>query len=116
MNGPGPPSSIDGVRLCLDPEVTVAAYGEMVGARIEGIANFIKCRLVERYIAPIHKSKKLNGFLMMASACLLIETMESFRQGREHTKEHGAGERAFRSFFEREKAFSAFAPLTKEFY
>ncbi len=107
----------DDLRLCLEPKVTVSSYGQMVRREErDAIATFIKCRLVERYITPIRKSKKLNGFLMMASACLMIETIESFRQGREHTKDQGAGKSVFRSFFERERAFSEFAPLTTEFY
>jgi len=51
------------------------------------IAELIETRLIERYIAPFEmKSPNKSGFSMMAIACLLIETIDSFREGVDDTR------------------------------
>src|SRR6266849_1700651 len=68
----------------LSSSVTVGEYRRMEKAKcICGLAEFIRQRLSERYITPltaIHRTMK-NGFHTMAISCLLIETMEAFREG-----------------------------------
>jgi len=103
-----------------------------------GLTDFIRQRLSERYIAPLQAvpRKKKHGFLMVASACLLIETLESFYQGWDRTDQGiprrdildackpadskrstvSAGEIAFCYFFQREPAFSSLRPHAHDFY
>jgi hypothetical protein len=87
-----------------------------------GIANFVFKRLSERYLIPLENvpSEFKNGFSLMANACLLIETYESFRQGWEDTShnEDRSSERRipFKSFFSREVGFSDFKYESYNFY
>lgn len=71
----------------------------------KSIIDFIYHRLNHRYIKPLmHIPEKYkSGFLMMASACLMIETLQSFYSGKMSTK--GASAKAFEAFFERGKNF-----------
>ena len=81
------------------------------------VIDFIYHRLSHRYITPLlHVPKKYkSGFLMMASACLMVETMESFNKGKQETK--GEGKRVFKDFFTREKQyFPGFADNSDNFY
>lgn len=95
--------------------ITVGDYKNMV-ARMDknGIASFIKQRLTERYIDPVLQSNKQHGFSIMAQACLLIETYESFRQGWQDTE--GKKKKPFELFFTREGRFAAFAEYHGDFY
>ena len=86
------------------------------------IVDFIYHRLHERYIEPLLHvpCNYKSGFLMMASACLLIETMQAFYSGRNETRDEngrGNGEKSFREFFERESNFfPGFADEEVDFY
>ena len=121
----------------LSSKVNVQRYREMEAAKDrDGLSNFIEERLLERYVDPLQTSTKKHGFLMMAAACLLIETLESFYRGWPDTngqirrediedpcKPAGAGrtrvsrgEVAFCYFFQRESTFSPFRPHAHEFY
>jgi hypothetical protein len=65
------------------------------------LIKFIDHRLRGRYITPLQNVKPRkyrSGFLMMASACLLIETLQAFREGKNES-EIGS-EAAFMRFFE----------------
>jgi hypothetical protein len=124
-------------KVELSSSVTVGRYKEMECAKDRnGLANFIEERLLERYVDPLQTAKKRHGFLMMAAACLLIETMESFYRGWPDTDEPilrgdiedpckpadpgknrvSRGEVAFCYFFQREPAFALFRPYAAEFY
>jgi len=76
------------------------------------MTEFIYHRLNHRYIEPLlHVSppKYRSGFLMMASACLMIETLQSFYTGKKETP-RGQGLNSFKDFFQREtKFFPGFA-------
>ena len=61
------------------------------------IVNFIMKRFTERYIAPVKNSKQKSGFAIMALSCLMIEALESFRNGWKNT--NGKSKKAFISFF-----------------
>jgi hypothetical protein len=126
---------LDEVKL--SSKVTVRRYREMEAAKDRnGLANFIEKRLLERYVDPLQTANKKHGFLMMASACLLIETLESFYRGWPDTDEPilrndiedackptdpgrnrvSCGEVAFCYFFQREPTFSTFRPYAHDFY
>jgi hypothetical protein len=83
----------------------------------EGIANFIFKRLSERYLIPLENVPPgfRNGFSLMANACLLIETYESFWQGWDDTS--SKERRPFESFFNREERFKDFKnEYSRDFY
>jgi hypothetical protein len=72
----------------------------------QAIAEMVFHRLRGRYIKPFLFSDRNfedhfnNGFSIMASCCLLIETLESFYKGWEKTQDRG--KEVFESFFRRE--------------
>jgi hypothetical protein len=76
------------------------------------IAQAIKRRFVDRYLAPIQANP--NGFTMMAVSCLMIEALESFNQGLVSTT--GISQRAFQNFFDRVESFAEFRTVCPEFY
>mgnify|MGYP000847671356 CR=1 FL=1 len=80
------------------------------------IADFVYDRFFERYIRPIESSDKndKNGFSIMAVSCLMIESLVSFKNGWEDTKNRS--ERAFRQFLTTEPEFDEFKELSKQFY
>lgn len=81
-------------------------------ARME-IANFIYERHYRRYLKPFEfddrtfKREFKNGFAIMATCCLLIETLESFHRGWKTTD--GRSEVAFLKFFTGDRRFFRFA-------
>ena len=82
------------------------------------VIDFIYHRLSHRYIVPLlHVPKEYkSGFLMMASACLMVETMESFHKGKKETRS-GETKKVFKDFFTREKQFfPGFAEDSDNFY
>lgn len=100
----------------LSSQITVFAYLEMVKQKDkEKIINFIRERFTERYITPLKVDlKKKNGFTIMAIACLMIETLESFYQGWPNTIRKS--QLAFSSFFERNKNFHFIKSFGQSFY
>jgi hypothetical protein len=103
-------------KIKLASKFTIEQYEQMVNdINKEGIANFVFNRLSERYLIPLEKVplKFKNGFSLMANACLLIETYESFIQGWEDTK---APRLPFNSFFRREEGFKDFKYDSRNFY
>lgn len=77
------------------------------------IIDLIYHRFQNRYIKHV---KKINsGFLKMAISCLMIETLESFKLGKNDT--NGKGNKIFKSFFESEEDnFPGFKELHYDFY
>lgn len=82
------------------------------------LVDVIYHRLHRRYIVPLQTIPReyKSGFLIMASACLLIEAFQAFREGLEYTRERGAGEERFLNFFTEDDAFISLAPHAHEFY
>lgn len=80
------------------------------------IADFILERFSERYIIPIENLNKneKHGFSIMAISCLMIESLESFKNGWETSKNRS--EAAFKSFFNSEPEFSDFRTCSSDFY
>ncbi len=76
------------------------------------IASALRRRFTDRYLDPVFA--KPNGFTMMAVACLMIETLESFYRGWPTTV--GKSGRAFEQFFERVDAFREFRHHHADFY
>ena len=96
--------------------ITIDDYLVMVdNAEKESIAELIESRLVERYIAPFEiKSATKSGFSMIAIACLLIETIDCFREGVDDTR--GETKQSFIRFFENEPLFNDFRSRAVDFY
>jgi hypothetical protein len=93
---------------------TVADYRQAVASKDgTAIASAIGRRFRERYLTPVTSGTK-HGFAMMAAACLMIEALESFRQGWSRTDKNGRSPETFRLFFESSDAFKPFRGL--DFY
>ncbi len=98
----------------LSSSVSVPQYIALENSRdAEAILKFIKERFDERYIAPFRNHKEKHGFIMMVSACLMIESLESFHKG---WKKSPNSALAFCQFFDRTTRFSALRGLSGEFY
>ena len=80
------------------------------------LANFIYQRFYTRYLKPFtfgnkkscptFKREYKNGFSMMANYCLLIEALQSFKEGLEESK--GKSKKLFQDFFQQNKNLSIF--------
>jgi hypothetical protein len=100
----------------LSSNTTIKKYRKMEESEDkDGLAKFIYERLSERYIKPVASGEK-NGFAIMACACLLVETMESFQKGWKTTNKKGRGKRAFRQFIQRWPRFSPLVGYEAGFY
>jgi hypothetical protein len=130
--------AIDLNEMDLSSNVTIGRYREMETRKDRnGLATFIEERLLERYVVPLQTAKRKHGFLMMAAACLLIETLESFYRGWPgDTKDKmpsadiddpckpadltrstvSRSEVAFCYFFQREPTLAQFRPYARQFY
>lgn len=80
----------------------------------QGIVALIRLRLTERYVDPVEYSTAKHGFASMALACLLIETIQSFREGLGDTK--GRSKEMFLIFLKHEPGFAIFANIADSFF
>lgn len=103
--------------------VTIQKYNEyVIDKNKELIAEFLYQRLYKRYLKPFefededskYRNDYKNGFSIMANCCLLIETLESFKNGWEDSNRKS--ESAFKKFFTSEQNFKVFEKINKEFY
>ena len=96
--------------------ISVRDYADMIRAKDRaGIAGLIHLRFSERYLEPAMDNPKRNGFAILAICCLMVEALESFRNGWKKTR--GAGGRAvFLGFFEGHDEFKDLRPVALEFY
>jgi len=79
------------------------------------LIELVRHRFYNRYLKHIECID--SGFLMMAVSCLMIETIESFRQGLRDTSGRGVGLQMFKDFFEVEQMlFPGFNSISKYFY
>src|SRR5262249_23282406 len=62
------------------------------------IADAVRRRFKERYLDSIFRDPRPHGFTVMAVCCLMIEALESFRQGWPDTR--WKSQEAFQSFFD----------------
>ncbi len=99
----------------LSSSVTVRRYHDLEKAADRpALARFVVERFDERYFRPVEDSPSKHGFTSMAVACLAIETLESFYQGRPDTKNES--KQMFRDFFERETPLRVFGGGGDWFY
>lgn len=101
----------------LSSTVTVQRYLELEAAGDrEAIARFIEKRFDERYFIPMERRdrSRKHGFALMAVACLVIETLESFYEGLSDTRRVGG--QTFRNFFARNTPLHVFADGGNWFY
>src|SRR5262245_41152829 len=99
----------------LSSSVTVRHYRELVRANNrEALSDFIIERFNERYFWPVQTSARKHGFASLAIACLVIETLESFYQGRGDTRSKSS--QMFRDFFERKTELRVFADANNWFF
>lgn len=84
------------------------------------IADFIVNRLMSRYIVPYQYDKNefkkqfKNGFSMMASYCLLVETLQSFKKGWGDSDRRSG--KAFKQYFTNNKNFPELEGMGTEIY
>ncbi len=103
--------------------ITIADYNNFIkNKNKEKIADFIYNRLHSRYIKPfeykddknIYQTQYKNGFSMMASYCLLVETLQSFKNGWGDSDRKSG--QAFKEFFQDNEDFSTLKNKGKEIY
>jgi hypothetical protein len=95
--------------------VSIRHYRELVATRDgASIADLIQRRFRERYIDSISKGPDVHGFSLLAIGCLMVEALESFRQGWDTTDRRS--EAAFCGFFQAHDEFADLRPLAHEFY
>jgi hypothetical protein len=79
------------------------------------IAALISSRFTERYLAPtLSKQNVKHGFASIAIGCLMLEALESFRQGWPNTKNKSKA--AFCSFFDAHDEFADFRSHSERFW
>lgn len=99
----------------LTESITVARYRELEAANNRvACGRFIVERFHERYFAPALHAETRHGFTLMAIGCLVIEALECFYQGKEHSK--GRSEAMFKSFFERKTGLEGFGAEANWFF
>jgi len=101
--------------------VTIQNYNDLIDTQDKDkIADFFYHRMHSRYIKPFQydnetfKKNYKNGFSIMASCCLLIEAVQSFKNGWETSDKKS--EKAFKEFLQSEKNFKDFNKKEKDFY
>ncbi len=95
--------------------ITVRDYSGMHTAQKQkDIAGLIRLRFAERYLDPALDNPKRHGFSMLAIGCLMVEALESFRNGWKNST--GKSEAAFCSFFQAHEEFKDLRPVAHDFY
>ena len=99
----------------LSSSTTVARYKNLEAANDrEALGQFLVERFDERYFRPIEDSSSKHGFTLLAIACLVIETLESFYQGRPDTRQLST--RMYRDFLARDTPLKVLAGGNDWFY
>lgn len=107
----------DDTLLCWRTQTTVREVNGWLRAGDKAaIGSFLWNRFDERYFAPFKPLtiSERNGFMIMATCCLVIEALEAFRQGWESSE--GRSQLAFCSFLDREAEFHVFKGYAQPFY
>ncbi len=82
----------------LSSSTTVTRYKKLEAANDRAaISQFLVERFDERYFQPVENSTSKHGFTVLAIACLVIESLEAFYQGRPDTR--NVSTQMFRDFF-----------------
>jgi len=88
----------------LSRNTTVAQYRQLEAEKDrEGIASFLHERFTERYFRPLQSMHAPHGFLTMAVSCLLIESIQAFRNGWQGVTEQR--KKPYRKFFKDHPSF-----------
>ena len=102
-------------------KISIRNYYDYINVQSKkDIANLIYQRLYSRYLKlfdfadKTFKSQYRNGFAIMANCCLLIETLESFKNGWEDTLK--LSEKAFEQFFTTDNFFIELKTFENDFY
>jgi hypothetical protein len=96
--------------------ITVRDYSNMIRTKDRaGIAKLIRLRFEERYLEPAMDNRRRNGFAILAICCLMVEALESFRNGWKKTRGI-RGEVVFGGFFQEYDEFNDLRPVAHEFY
>lgn len=102
-------------------KITVRKYYDYLNQKDQnGISEFIYQRLFCRYLKPFlfdnddFKKEFRNGFSIMANCCLLIETLQSFRNGWGDT--HKKSKLTFQQFLTTDKFFTELNTHQDDFY
>ena len=104
----------DTTLLTWGSKITVRQVKDWIAAADRShLADFLLKRFSERYFEPL-KGHSVSGFLLMGVSCLVIESLESYRQGWQSTEK--MGNRPFSDFFGRHDAFSEFRASGGLFY
>lgn len=91
----------------LTENVTVARYRELAATNDRAACGrFIVERFQERYFAPALYAETRHGFTLMAVGCLVIEALECFYQGKEHSRSQSKA--MFKTFFTRKTGLEVF--------
>lgn len=99
----------------LSSSITLAHYFELEQAEDrDALGKFIKARFEERYFKPLENSQSKHGFTILAVACLVIETLESFYQGQADTRMQS--KKMFNDFFKRETQLNVFSSPNSWFF
>lgn len=77
------------------------------------IIKIVRKRFEDRYLKAIFFDS-CPGFTMLAVSCLMIEALESFREGLPSSDRES--EKLFKRFFESYDDFEELRPVTKGFY
>lgn len=104
-----------------EKNVTIQQYLDFIVNKDKvQIADFIFQRLHNRYLKPflfentIFIKQFKNGFSIMANCCLLIETLQSFKNG--WGDSNNKSSLAFKQFLSSETNFSVFKNKEQDFY
>lgn len=101
----------------LSSSITVDGYIALERAENrKALGKFIKERFDERYFRPIEDSPReiKHGFMIIAVACMVIETLESFYQGQADTR--GMSKKMFTDFFARDTPLKVFGSAPDWFF
>jgi hypothetical protein len=111
-----PPPTFDPEEVELASGFTVHDYKLSLASQSrDRIAEAIRKRFSERYINAARADTPFkHGFTMMAISCLMIEALESFRQG--WITSNGRSKAAFCFFFDHADEFSPFRGYAEQFY
>ena len=106
--------TIDGNETELAKGFTVGDYRAAVSHKNKSaIVQAIQQRFTQRYVEPA-SIKDVHGFTKMAVACLMIEALQSFRDGLANTKDRSKA--TVIKFLKTSGGFKEFDTLEKDFY
>lgn len=109
------PAMPDAHGTKLTKTVTVARYRALEAAEDRAACGrFIAERFYERYFEPTVNAPSRHGFTLMAIGCLVIEALESFYEGKAHSKDGSA--KMFEQFFKRPTGLECFGRGKKDWF